>query len=207
MHHNLRKALPAGCDSITPRMPVDRRSLLLGSIAAVAGLSIVRLDAALAATGPTASLPKQTMGFLEALSDTLIPATDTPGALKAGASAFAQKYLARALAPAEFAQLPGQIELVRQELTRRGKMPFERLKPPERAALLAAFDHEVMAQPTAPAVAAFGSTYARIRAMIILGYYTSEIGMTQELTYLLVPGHYDGDVPFDPKAREYSNGA
>jgi len=35
-----------------------------------------------------------------------------------------------------------------------------------------------------------------LKALTLLGYFTSEIGCTQAMRYLPVPGKYDGDYPY-----------
>ena len=44
----------------------------------------------------------------------------------------------------------------------------------------------------------------RAPGVSLVGYYTSEIGATQELKYVHAAGSYDGDVPFDEVGRAYS---
>ena len=41
-------------------------------------------------------------------------------------------------------------------------------------------------------------------SLVVLAYYTSEVGATQELSYLAVPGGYDGDTPFSEVGRAWS---
>jgi hypothetical protein len=38
-----------------------------------------------------------------------------------------------------------------------------------------------------------------------MGYYTSEIGASQELQYQLVPGRFDPDLPVKPGDRAWSS--
>jgi hypothetical protein len=40
-----------------------------------------------------------------------------------------------------------------------------------------------------------------IKGLIIFGYYTSEVGASQELNYLAVPGGFTGSVPYDKDAK------
>jgi hypothetical protein len=41
--------------------------------------------------------------------------------------------------------------------------------------------------------------------MVILGYYSSEIGCKQERVYLPVPGRYDGAYPYAEVRRIFSS--
>jgi hypothetical protein len=43
-----------------------------------------------------------------------------------------------------------------------------------------------------------------LKELTLTGYYTSEIGASQELRYLHVSGYYDGDVPYEQVGRAYS---
>ena len=47
--------------------------------------------------------------------------------------------------------------------------------------------------------------WPRLKGLILIGYYTSEIGASQELRYILVPGHFDPDVPLEPGDRAWSS--
>jgi hypothetical protein len=43
-----------------------------------------------------------------------------------------------------------------------------------------------------------------MKELTLLGYYTSQIGATQELKYAPVPGRFDGCVPFATVGRAWS---
>lgn len=47
--------------------------------------------------------------------------------------------------------------------------------------------------------------FNEIKSLTVLGYYTSEIGSTQELIYDPVPGTFDGDVDFQKTGRHYTH--
>jgi hypothetical protein len=46
--------------------------------------------------------------------------------------------------------------------------------------------------------------FHKLKLLTVLGYYTSEIGSQQELSYNPVPGRYEGDVDFDKVGRQWS---
>ena len=46
--------------------------------------------------------------------------------------------------------------------------------------------------------------FALMKELTLVGYYTSEIGGSEELQYLMLPGRYDGDVALDDVGRAYS---
>jgi len=75
---------------------MNRRALLLGAVFLAGGAAALtrftRQSSAGAAVGPVFS-PDQ-FALLEQVADTMIPATDTPGALDAGVPAFLRDMLA-----------------------------------------------------------------------------------------------------------------
>jgi len=46
---------------------------------------------------------------------------------------------------------------------------------------------------------------AKVKGLILTGYYTSEVGGARELRYELVPGRYDPKVPITPETRAWSS--
>jgi hypothetical protein len=46
--------------------------------------------------------------------------------------------------------------------------------------------------------------FATVKEWTLAGYYTSEIGATQELQWLAVPGRYDADVPLNEVGRTWA---
>jgi hypothetical protein len=47
--------------------------------------------------------------------------------------------------------------------------------------------------------------FTRLKELVVLGYYTSEVGATQELVYLPVPGRFDGDLALGDASRPFTH--
>ena len=47
--------------------------------------------------------------------------------------------------------------------------------------------------------------FEAFRQLVITGYFTSEVGITQERNYLPVPGRYDGAYPYTPGTKVFSS--
>lgn len=47
--------------------------------------------------------------------------------------------------------------------------------------------------------------WKKIKALILTGYYTSEVGASRELQYELVPGRFDPDLPLPADNRSWSS--
>ena len=49
------------------------------------------------------------------------------------------------------------------------------------------------------------SFFYQMRQLVVLGYYSSEIGCKQERVYVPVPGRYDGQYPYAQVRRVFSS--
>jgi hypothetical protein len=64
--------------------------------------------------------------------------------------------------------------------------------------MLAGVDEEAFADRSQP------HWFRTIKELTVLGYYTSEIGATQELKHVAVPGRFDACVPFEQIGRTWA---
>jgi len=159
-----------------------RRLMLAGAGAAVAAL----LDPALVLAAPGARLKLQQTDAryapVDRLADLVIPSTDTPGASAAGAAAFVLLALDRRISDLE----PAMLDRLRTALDAAAHAGFFMLPRAQQERVLAEFDRAAYAGAAAPGSAPHA--WQRIKAAILVGYYTSEIGASQELVYDPVPG-------------------
>jgi len=47
--------------------------------------------------------------------------------------------------------------------------------------------------------------FDQIKELVVVGYYASEVGAREELSYLPMPGHYDGDYDFSKVGRQWTS--
>ena len=175
---------------------MDRREALstLGATTLVPLLS--RLEArprsAAAQAPPMRALSPAQAAFVTALADTLIPATDTPGALDIEAPAFVDLLLAEWYSAEERRQLLAGIDaLDARAATAQGK-PLAELDPAGRSAFLAAIDNLTGPQP---AISTPEGAYARIKSAIVTAYVTSKPVAELLRTTPIIPGRFDGCIP------------
>ena len=175
---------------IPRREALERLSLLLGGAlstqvtAALMG-QVINGGASVAVT------PEQT-ALLAELADVIIPATDTPGAKEAGVETFIVRVL-RDCYPMEdqesfYAGIAGIDEAGRKA---HGKA-FVELTPDQKNALVR------------EAAEKNRSFFRRLREMVVTAYFISEVGATQALEYLPVPGRFEGDVPLKPGQKAWA---
>ncbi|MEZ0496249.1 gluconate 2-dehydrogenase subunit 3 family protein [Sphingomonas sp. IW22] len=131
-----------------------------------------------------------------ALSERVIPTTDTPGAIAAGVPVYIEKLLADWAAPDERVPILAGLDAIEARSLADYKVPAAKATPAQQDALLTLAMNGDMPS---------GKTFFEaFRQLVITGYYTSEIGITQEREYLPVPGKYDGAFPYSQVNKVYS---
>ncbi len=187
--------------------PISRRALLRTGAVGGGAAGLALLGAPLGAAEPVAAATADAgrQPLLTALGDTIIPATDTPGAAEAGVADFVAMMVERWMHPDERARFLAGLDSFDATVRRSYGQPFAALPPARRLEILQAMAaaEEGTAAGTPPAEGPF---LARIRALAIYGYYTSEAGASQELELNLVPGHYEPCHDLQPGERAVSLG-
>lgn len=135
--------------------------------------------------------------FMTALCERIIPKTDTPGAIEAGVPAYIEKFLADWALPDEVKPIIAGLAELDGRSVRDYKVSGRKATGEQQDALLTlAMNDEI------PKGADF---FEAFRQLVIIGYYTSEIGITQEREYLPVPGEYNGAFPYSQVNKVYSS--
>ncbi len=187
-------------------LTASRRELMVGATALfgsalVAPLARAATAAATAPDGFTAShaaFTAEQRALVAALSERIIPTTDTPGAIAAGVPGFIEMMLADWYEPTDRNEFMAALGVVDGYARVRYAKPFAALAPDAQDAILTtAMENAV------PGLSA--RFFEQCRQMVILGYYSSEIGSTQERAYLPVPSRYDGAYPYAEVRRIFSS--
>lgn len=175
-------------------LAISRRALLHNAILLVGGAAL--MPDALAATVSDTFFAGQERSALDKLCETMIPRTDTPGALEAGVPAFLDGLMTNWASP-EHRQMMRQTiaSLDRAAQADTGK-PLAALSPAESEAWLTRQDAELMA--------AWDPGYVQFKRLVMTGYYYSEPGATEELRYELVPGVWEPAVPITAETRTWA---
>jgi glucoside 3-dehydrogenase (cytochrome c) hitch-hiker subunit len=192
-------------DAIGRREALRRAAMLLGgalSAPAIAGV-LAGCDSRSAADGtwtPRALTTEQ--GELVAtIAEHILPETDTPGARAAGVHTFIDKMLADHYPAGERRRVLDGLADVDARARRDCGRAFLQCGADEQRGVLARIDQEAFtAVPGRREVPYFRT----LKELTLLGYYTSEIGATQELRYVAVPDRFEGCVPFTQIGRAWS---
>lgn len=135
-------------------------------------------------------MTKAEIAFLAALADTIIPRTETPGALDGKVPATLEAYLNDWASSKTRARWRATLAKLKTALDGGNADSFEKGNAAARAKTLGAFDAAVFATEDHPLAA-----YRDVKSTIATAYYMSEPGATKELRYDPVPGNFRGSVP------------
>lgn len=136
--------------------------------------------------------------FIDRVSELTIPTTDTPGASAAGVPVFVLFALDQRINGLDPALLP----TLRAHLDQAAGGGFLARTPADQLRILTEVDAAAYAAPAQAGTPQYA--WRRIKAAIVAGYYTSEIGASQELVHEPVPG-VKGNIIMDAGYRARSN--
>ena len=156
---------------------------------------------------PLRVLTRHQGALLATLTELIIPATDTPGARAARVDAFIDGLLADVFTAEEREQFVAGLADVDARARGAHGATFLETTPEQQVALLTAMQANAQAQSDQQRSRSRSRPrpfFTWLKELTLVGYYTSEIGASQELRYVHVAGRYDGDVPYRRIGRAYS---
>ena len=186
-------------------MIIDRRTALAGiitmfgaglyaPIARAASVQVAVIDVGPPSVGVFTA---EQRALVTALSERVIPTTDTPGAIAAEVPLFIEKLLADWALPEDKAPILAGLDAIEARSQSDHGIAAAAATPEQQDALLTLAMNDAL-----PGGADF---FDKFRQLVITGYYTSEIGITQEREYLPVPGRYDGAFLYANVNKVYSS--
>jgi hypothetical protein len=193
-------------------LSVDRRELLARAFFLVGAVAVAGTPDLAIAARPKRFLKADAFKLLGAVADTIIPKTDTPGALDARVPAKLDAMLVSWASAERRIELVTALKRIDAVANEKAGKPFTALPAQVRYDLLAAHDSAALKQVpetrklgameammAGPAVADPG--YAKLRELIILLYYYSEEALTSELPYEHSPGGWTPSIKLTPETR------
>ena len=147
---------------------------------------------ALASTQP--GFTAADLSLLNEVGETIIPTTpDSPGAKAADVASFMQEIVRDFYTEAErMTFTTGLAQLQADSRAKHSGRKFEELTPYERHALLLGYEAP---NPTP-------TFYEMLKQLTLWGYFSSEIGMTQAMAHIPVPGRFEGCITVDPETTK-----
>src|SRR5947209_16059215 len=147
-----------------------------------------------------------------AMIDQIIPATDTPGAKGARVNEFIDVILTEWATPEERTHFLEGLAGIDKESQQLFGKNFAEASPQQQLTQLRAIDDATLAGRTTrvrhgntipePDVQLKGDFWEVFKRITVHGYYTSEIGFTQELKMQIIPGAQHGCTPIGPGLGE-----
>lgn len=199
-------------------MHMDRRSLLQSAFALVgASVALSACDFGGLGSKGTFTFDDKQRALVSAIADTFIPKTDTPGAAEAGVPKAFEGLLSNWAKPETKDLLIGAIDKIDAAATKAKGKGFADLAPADRLAVLTPIDIEGLKPDlNAPKLSGLAAMmagpafmdpgYGKLKNLLVTLYYTSEIGLTQELPYNHNPGKFQPSIPVTDKTRPAAGG-
>jgi hypothetical protein len=176
---------------------LDRRELMQRAILLVGGAAAISTLGACSGDGRiTKFFTAAQLANLDIVTDIMIPETDTPGARAAGVPAFLESMMVNWASEETRSRYAGVLEAIGARARADHGAALARLEPAQQLETIRAFDAE--------RIQAGDEDYRAFKQLVLLGYYHSEIGATQELRYVHAPGVWRADVPFSEIGRAWA---
>ncbi|OHU90557.1 MULTISPECIES: gluconate 2-dehydrogenase subunit 3 family protein [Pseudoalteromonas] len=144
-------------------------------------------------------LNKGQLKLLKVVCNTVIPTTDTPGAGDIDVHYFIDNQLQHCYDVQTHVRMRTTVNLIAQMSQTFHNRTFEHLQSPQQIALLTSLDTGLK-----PFSKTQQACFKQLKALICFGYYTSEIGASEELVYQAYPGGFEGDITYSGQ-RNYGS--
>lgn len=175
---------------------MNRRELLK-MIAVATGTTLIGGHALTAfATGQAeTTLTAEDVRLLDEVAETLLPRTDTPGAKDAEVGEFMRVFVRDCYTAEQQALFHHGLARIEARSREAHGTGFLALDEARRGELVATLDREARAQLETHDEPHY---FTLIKQLTLFGFFTSEVGATEVLRYVAVPGRYDGDLDYEP---------
>lgn len=190
---------------LSRRDAIYRVGLIMGGVISAPALSI--LNGCQPQVKETASdgklLNSNQQGIVAAISALIIPVTDTRGALEAGVPEFVELMIADCYPTEDQNRFISGIDEIDKDAKSAYNKSFLELEEPQQIELLTKIEKEAVEKRTSdpefvpPAL-------LMLKELTLIGYFTSEIGATQALSYVHVPGKYEPCSPLQPGQKTWA---
>src|SRR5690606_14126143 len=131
---------------------------------------------------------KEQTDFLGDIADTILPATKTPGAKEAGVGEFIPVMVRDCYTEEDQKIFLEGLSKLEKASNKKYKKNFQQLNPEERTALLIDLDNEQTEYYKTKKEEDPNHYFQMLKQLSMLGYFTSELGVTKALRYNPIPG-------------------
>ena len=142
--------------------------------------------------------------ILERMSDIIIPRTDTPGAIDAGVPAFIVMMMQECYTPEEQKKFHDGLMAFDKACKENSGALFLKLPEGKQVEVVQALDADVLGKKRKKKDDNKSTFYRNLKALALLGFFTSEPGATKTLRYEQVPGKYEGCIPYQKGEKAWA---
>lgn len=178
------------------REALSRVALILGGTVVGANVFLEGCRPADRKAGTGTEFIPEDIEYLDEIAETIIPATDTPGAKAAKVGAFMTVMVNDCYDENDQKVFREGMNKINDASEKKFDKAFMEITPQQRHQLLVAIDNEQKEQSKNKKKDDPNHYFRLMKELTLLGYFTSEIGCTQALRYVESPGRYEGCVPY-----------
>ena len=202
---------------------MNRREFLQCAAVMVGGVSISQLGVSLTDEQMTylASAPdyasrkvdlfsESQRQIIAAIAETIIPRTDTPGAIDAGVPNFIELMVADWFNDQERAIFLAGLKAMETEVPKKHGKSFDKLSASQQMAILQSMEEAASNSSwyqqgnTQRAFVSDAPFICQVKELTAWGFFTSEAGSTQVLRSNIMPMRFDGDIPLSPNDSSWA---
>jgi hypothetical protein len=179
------------------RDALSRVALLLGGTVIGGELFLSGCTSADKKIGQSVDFTADDLAYLDEIAETIIPATDTPGAKDAKVGQFMGVMVKDCYKESDQKVfLEGMNKLNEASKKKFSGNGFMKITPEQRKELLNELDKEQKAYAKDKKKEDDPHYFTLMKQLTLLGYFTSEPGATKALRYVPVPGRFDACIPY-----------
>jgi hypothetical protein len=145
---------------------------------------------------------KSDVDLLNEIGETILPRTQTPGAKDANVGEFMTKIVDHCYFEPEATTFHNGLKEIDTLSKSTYQNSFMNLQPEQRNELITSLDNQAKNYQRPE-----GGTphfFTLIKQLTLLAFFTSEVGQTQVLRHLPIPGRYDGEMDYQPGDRAWA---
>lgn len=143
-------------------------------------------------SGPVVAPTAVQEALVAEIADVIIPTTSTPGAKAAGAHHFIIRVIRDCYQQKDQEEFYAGVNRIAQKAKSQFNKEFADLTDTQKKQLVQdAADHDK-------------AFFGHMKSLTVTGYFTSEIGATQALDYLPIPGRFEGSYPLKPDQKTWA---
>ncbi len=140
------------------------------------------------------------MKTLAAICQTVIPKTDTPSAAELDVHGFIDHQLVACYSKSQQQQAKQLIDTIDSQSVKRVQKVFYQLSTEQQTELLADLENQFNGFSQQAS-----EQFSKLKALMVFGYFTTEVGATQALSYQAVPGGFKGVIPYQSVGKAYGS--